>query len=187
MTMDTKTWILILIIVVGVIYFIYYRRKHQKEIDHLTHQGEPVADPLGNKPADLGLDDSVKEPEASVKEDQAVNLTGETVTIETTPATDHPTLTFKELLSQEKGAHGQLQGELVSFYTQDLQVEGAKALGSLLMDSQDSDQLVALKFLQEPKDLETNQSIRVKGYLQSIDSVQETQVPAFVVESVEKL
>ena len=55
------------------------------------------------------------------------------------------------------------------------------------MDSQDSDQLVALKFLQEPKDLETNQSIRVKGYLKSIDSVQETQVPAFVVESVEKL
>ena len=49
MTMDTKTWILILIIVGGVIYFIYNRRKHQKEIAHLTPQGEPVADPLGNK------------------------------------------------------------------------------------------------------------------------------------------
>ncbi|MCR8968865.1 LPXTG cell wall anchor domain-containing protein [Facklamia sp. 7083-14-GEN3] len=82
----------------------------------------------------------------------------------------------------------QLEGKIASFFTENLGVEGAIALGSLSTSQEESNNLVALKFINESDEtLKINDHVKVYGKMQGLKVSSGQLVPAMLVDHFEKI
>lgn len=104
---------------------------------------------------------------------------------------EYQIVTYDQLLNDTNlaGQRVQIEGRLASFFTRDLGVPDATALGSLNPTGSDKFQLVALKFVEEIEENDFNASdqVRVSGILQGLKVSGGSKVPALVVEAIERI
>lgn len=148
---------------------VQHENDEQLNRDHLTTDDHhPAVEPVHESAVDLDVDDH-----------------GSTVL-----DSDFPSVAYDELLSQN-GLSGQsvrLEGQLASFFTEDLGVEGAQALGSLSMGTEGTSQLVALKFVQPIlTEFKKGDKVAVFGRMQGLKENNNQSIPAIVVDRIEKI
>ncbi|MGF3214270.1 LPXTG cell wall anchor domain-containing protein [Facklamia sp. P12945] len=97
---------------------------------------------------------------------------------------------YQELIDNNglKDEWVQLEGKIASFFTEDLGVEGAIALGSLSTSQEEPVNLVALKFINETdQTLNTDDHVKVYGKMQGLKVSNKQLVPAMLVDHFEKI
>ncbi|MBG9979880.1 hypothetical protein HZY91_00860 [Facklamia sp. DSM 111018] len=141
---------------------------------------------------DLDDHSSVKIVEAENETDPTMNMEEQTFN-STSPVQnqDLQTVTYEDLINSPNGMAGSqvtLTGQLASFFTEDLGVEGATALGSLNADENDRTKLVALKFINHDHfNLQSGDQVKLTGKMDGLKVSNKNVVPALTVEQVEKI
>ncbi|MGX7108456.1 hypothetical protein [Facklamia miroungae] len=103
---------------------------------------------------------------------------------------DYRLVDYQELMDNNglKDQSVQLEGKMASYFTENLGVEGALALGSLSIDPEDPSKLVALKFVNESDHLlKVEDRVKVYGKMQGLKVSNQQSVPAMLVDRVEKI
>lgn len=135
---------------------------------------------------------SVKIVEAENESDSEINMEDQTLNSTSNQLNqDFQTVTYEDLINSPNGMEGSqvtLTGQIASFFTEDLGVEGATALGSLNSDENDRTKLVALKFINHDHfDLKSGDQVKLKGKMDGLKVSNKNVVPALTVEQVEKI
>lgn len=100
-------------------------------------------------------------------------------------------VSYQDLISSENGLKGEkvtIEGRLASYFTENLEVPMAKALGSMNADPEDPSKLVALRFIVEgPEGLQVGDRVRLIGHMDGLKLSDKDLVPAMTVESIERV
>lgn len=132
----------------------------------------------------------ITEPIDSIEADRLSNVEPLRHTADETMAEDR-LVTYQDLIGSENGLKGEkvaIEGRLASFFTENLEVPMAKALGSINADADDPSKLVALRFIVEgPEGLQVGDKVRLVGHMDGLKLSDKDLVPAMTVESIERV